>query len=318
MEAANAMTVLLVMMEFAPNVPKELSSALPPTNASLFVDKIQSMTTKLPNAFATLDTECLMDNVTPAPETISLLKDSALPAPSTQSSTPRPTDVTVKKDSTPIKLASALRNAELMKSMMQLAKDANVFKVWPESVEHVLSVLKVPPQLLMDQDAHLAHPMKILLMENAFASRDMPTILVESALNAVIFPTVLSLMESALSALEVSSTTELVDADAQLVKFNKESAAFLNANLMRSPMPKETALLAQPIKSFPMENASAKLDMPPTTAESALFRAEMVNSPSKEDALSVPSTPSTNLKSTDVDAPLATTRTTSEPAAKLS
>lgn len=226
--------------------------------------------------------------------------------------------MTAKKDSTLIKLVSALRNAELMKSMIQSTKDANVFKAWPESVEHALSALKVPPQLLMDQDAHLVHPMKTLLMENAFANRDMPTILVESAVNAVIFPTDLSLTESALSVPEVSSTTELVDADAQLVKFNKESAAFLNANLMRSPMPKETALLAQPIKSFPMENASAKLDMPPIAVESALFLAEMVNSPSKEDAPSVPSTPSINLKSTDVDAPPDTTRITSEPAAKLS
>lgn len=76
-EAANAMTVLLVMMESAQNVPKELSSALPPTNASLSVDKIQSMTIKLLNAFVTPDTECLMDNVMSVPETISLLKDSA-------------------------------------------------------------------------------------------------------------------------------------------------------------------------------------------------------------------------------------------------
>ena len=318
MEAANAMMVLLVMMEFAPNALKEPSSALSPTNASLSADKIQSMTTKLPNAFATLDTECIMDNVKSAPETISFLKDSASPAPSTQSSTLKPTDAIAKKDSTPIKLASALKNAELMKSMILPTKDANVFKDSLESAEHALSVLKVLPQLLMDQDAHLAHPMKILLMENVFANKDMPTMLVESALNAVIFLTVSSSMESALSALEVLSTMELVDADAQLVKFNKESAVFLNANLMRSPMPKETALLVEPIKSSPTENASVQLDTLPTDVEFALFLVEMVNSLSKEDAPSVPSTPSINLKSTDVDVPLATTRITSVPAAKLS
>ena len=100
--------------------------------------------------------------------------------------------------------------------------------------------------------------------------------------------------------------------DAQLEKSKKVLFASVNANLTNFLMPMETAILAEQIKLSQMETVSVSLDTVSTAAEFALFPAVKDSSHSKEDVLSVPSTQSTRLKSTDVIVPPATTRTSSE------
>ena len=50
----------------------------------------------------------------------------------------------------------------------------------------------------------------------------------------------------------------------------------------------ETASPADPTKSSPTDNASARPDIPSTIVVSVLLLAELGNSPSKEDALFAP------------------------------
>jgi len=58
----------------------------------------------------------------------------------------------------------------------------------------------------------------------------------------------------------------------------------------------ETASLVEPTKSFPMVNASAKLDMRSTAAVFALFHVLLDISPSKVDVPSALLTPSSSHK----------------------
>ena len=101
-------------------------------------------------------------------------------------------------------------------------------------------------------------------------------------------------------------------ADAQLEKLSKEPFVSVNANPTNFLMPTEIAILVELIKLSPMEFVSALLDTVSTAVEFALFHAAKDSSHSKEDVLSVPSTPSTKLKSTDVIVPQVTIRTSSE------
>lgn len=96
--------------------------------------------------------------------------------------------------------------------------------------------------------------------------------------------------------------------DAQPVKLKKVLCALVNANLMNFLMPVEIVIPVEPIKSSQTEFASAKLDIVSIVAESVLFLVDKVNSPSKEDALFAPLTPSTKLKSTVVIAQVVTTK----------
>ena len=82
--------------------------------------------------------------------------------------------------------------------------------------------------------------------------------------------------------------------------------------------PLATVSHAEPTRSSPTANASAPLVTLSTVAESALFHAEPDTSPSREDAPSVLSTPSSDLKSTDAIVLPVSTRTTSESAKNLS
>ena len=100
--------------------------------------------------------------------------------------------------------------------------------------------------------------------------------------------------------------------DALKEKFFRELPAPANAKLTNFWTPTETATLVETTKSSPTDSAFALPDTPLTAVVSALCLAELVNSPSREDVPSAPSTPSTNLRSTDVDALTVSTRTTSE------
>lgn len=95
---------------------------------------------------------------------------------------------------------------------------------------------------------------------------------------------------------------------ALLEKFKKVQFVLANAKLINFLMEMETAILVDQTNSFPMVNAFVLLDTVATAVEFALFHADKDNSLIKEDAQSVPSTPSIKLKSMDVIAQLATTK----------
>lgn len=170
----------------------------------------------------------------------------------------------------------------------------------------------------MDRLATSARKMKNWSVEIASASKDSPTTLVESAPTALTFPTVSSSTVTVPSAPAVSSTTVTTVADAPREKFFKAQSASVSANPTKLPTPTETVSLAEPTKSSPTVNASAKQVTPSTVAAFAFFHAPQATSPSWADAPPVPSTPSTKLKSTDAAAPQVSTRTTSESALKSS
>ena len=106
--------------------------------------------------------------------------------------------------------------------------------------------------------------------------------------------------------------------DAQLEKLNKLQFVSVNVKLINFLMEMEIAILVDQTKSFPINNASVLLDIPVILVESALLHVVKDNSPSKEDVLSAPSTPSTKLKSTDAIAPPDITRISSEYVKNLS
>ena len=155
-------------------------------------------------------------------------------------------------------------------------------------------------------------------MEDASARRDMPITQEESAPFAVKSPMPSLSMVPAQCAPMAASITEMEVAPVPLAKFLKELLVWVSANQMNSLIPMETATLAETIRLFPMVNASAELATLSTAAAFALCPAEVVNSPTKEDALSALSIPSTKLRLMAADVRTDTTKTTSESARKLS
>ena len=73
-----------------------------------------------------------------------------------------------------------------------------------------------------------------------------------------------------------------------LEKLKKVACVSVNANLMNFLMLMEIAILVDLIKSFPMDNVFVQLDTVSTVVEFVLLLVLKVNSPSKEDVLSVP------------------------------
>ena len=73
-----------------------------------------------------------------------------------------------------------------------------------------------------------------------------------------------------------------------LEKLKKVACVSVNANLMNWLMLMEIAILVDLIKSFPMDNVFVQLDTVSTVVEFVLLLVLKVNSPSKEDVLSVP------------------------------
>jgi len=140
-------------------------------------------------------------------------------------------------------------------------------------------------------------------MENVFAIKDMPLTQLKFAQFALHFPMDSLLMVFAQSAPEIWSMMVFPHVVVQLAKLSVDLNASVSVKMMNFSILKETATLAQLIKSFQEENAFVQSATHSTVAESVLFHVLLDSLLSKELVQLAHLTQSLTLPSMAVHAP---------------